>query len=337
MSNTTVLEFERPIIELRKRIIALREIEADTGTDLSASIDQLSAQADQLQVQIFASLTPWQRALLSRHPNRPYTLDYVDQLFTDWMELHGDRAGFDDAAIVCGLARFRGKPVVVVGQQKGRNTKENLKRNFGMPRPDGYRKALRIMQLAARFKRPILTFIDTPGAYPGIDAEERGQAEAIARNILEMSTFEIPVVCCVIGEGGSGGALALGVGNRVVMLENSIYSVISPEGCAAILWRDRAEGPRAAEALRLTASDCFRLGVVDQVIVEPAGGAHRDPSVAIAAVGDALAAHLDALSDLDGPALRADRYARYRRLGAFEEAVLADQQVDPTPSAQADA
>ena len=329
MSNTTVLEFERPIIELRKRITALREIESDTGTDLSASIDQLSRQADQLQAQIFANLTPWQRALLSRHPNRPYTLDYTAQLFTDWIELHGDRAGYDDAAIVCGLARFRGAPVVVIGQQKGRNTKENLRRNFGMPRPDGYRKALRIMQLAERFKRPILTFIDTPGAYPGIDAEERGQAEAIARNILEMSTFEVPVVCCVIGEGGSGGALALGVGNRVLMLENSIYSVISPEGCAAILWRDRAEGPRAAEALRLTASDCKRLGVVDQVIAEPAGGAHRDPSVAIAAVGDALAAHLDDLKALDGQALRADRYARYRRLGAFTEAAIAESKAAP--------
>lgn len=320
MSNTTVLDFERPIIELRKRIAALREIEADTGTDLSASIDQLTVQADQLRQQIFANLTPWQRALLSRHPNRPYFLDYVEQLFTDWMEIHGDRAGFDDAAIVCGLARLEGRPVVVIGQQKGRNTKENLKRNFGMPRPDGYRKALRVMKLAARFGRPILTFIDTPGAFPGIDAEERGQAEAIARNILEMATFEVPIVCCVTGEGGSGGALALGVGNRVMMLENSIYSVISPEGCAAILWRDRAEGPRAAEALRLTADDCARLGVVDEVIAEPAGGAHRDPATAIAAVGKALVTHLDELVGMSGSTLRADRYARFRRLGEFQEA-----------------
>lgn len=339
MSNTTVLEFERPIIELRKRIEALQEIESGTGADLSASIDQLTRQADLLQEQIFASLTPWQRALLSRHPNRPYTLDYIEQLFTDWMEIHGDRAGFDDAAIVCGLARLGGRPVAVIGQQKGRNTKENLLRNFGMPRPDGYRKALRVMKLAARFGRPIITFIDTPGAYPGIDAEERGQAEAIARNILEMSTFDVPIICCVIGEGGSGGALALGVGNRVIMLENSIYSVISPEGCAAILWRDRAEGPRAAEALRLTASDCLRLGVVDEVVGEPAGGGHRDPVTAIRSVGKALEAHLDDLVGRTGPELRADRYARYRRLGVFEEAHAglavpdsAEAPAEPTPT-----
>jgi acetyl-CoA carboxylase carboxyl transferase subunit alpha len=332
MSNTTVLEFERPIIELRKRITALLEIESDTGADLSASIDQLRRQADLLQRQIFANLTPWQRALLSRHPNRPYCLDYVEQLFTDWMEIHGDRAGFDDAAIVCGLARLNGRPVVVIGQQKGRNTKENLKRNFGMPRPDGYRKALRVMRLAARFGRPIITFIDTPGAFPGIDAEERGQAEAIARNILEMATFEVPIVCCVTGEGGSGGALALGVGNRVIMLENSIYSVISPEGCAAILWRDRAEGPRAAEALRLTASDCVRLGVVDEVIGEPAGGAHRDPKTAIAAVGAALQAHLDALVGSSGEALRNGRYERYRRLGEFQEADIEPPATEAAPA-----
>jgi len=332
MSNTTVLDFERPIIELRKRISSLREIEADTGTDLSASIEQLNSQAQHLQKQIFANLTPWQRALLSRHPNRPYFLDYVDQLFTDWLEIHGDRAGFDDAAIVCGLARFGGRPVVAIGQQKGRNTKENLERNFGMPRPDGYRKALRVMKLAARFGRPILTFIDTPGAFPGIDAEERGQAEAIARNILEMATFEVPIICCVTGEGGSGGALALGVGNRVVMLENSIYSVISPEGCAAILWRDRAEGPRAAEALRLTASDCLGLGVVDEVIREPAGGAHRDPAVAIAAVGKSLEMHLTELIGQSGSELRAGRYARYRSLGAFEEARTGPGVPEPAPS-----
>lgn len=324
MSQSTVLEFERPIVELRKRIDSLREIEADTGTDLSASIDQLSRQAEQLQSQVFATLTPWQRAQLSRHPDRPYALDYVKALFTDWVEIHGDRAGHDDAAIVTGFARLDGRPVAVIGQQKGRNTKENLKRNFGMPRPDGYRKALRVMALAARFGRPILTFIDTPGAYPGIDAEERGQAEAIARNILEMSTFEVPIICCVTGEGGSGGALALGVGNRVLMLENSIYSVISPEGCAAILWRDRAEGPRAASALRLTASDCLGFGVVDEVIEEPPGGAHRDPATALATVGAVLRRHLDEVRQLDGPALRADRYDRYRKLGAFTEAAPAE-------------
>ena len=321
------LEFERPIIELQKRIHSLREIERTTGADLSSAIEQLQGQADRLREQIFSALTPWQQALLSRHPARPYLLDFVSGLFTDWTELHGDRAGHDDSAIVCGMARFGETPVVVVGHQKGRNTKENLYRNFGMPRPEGYRKALRVMALANRFGRPILTFIDTPGAYPGLDAEERGQAEAIARNIMEMATFTVPVVCCVIGEGGSGGALAVGVGNRVLMMENSIYSVISPEGCAAILWRDRAEGPTAAAALRITASDCRRYGVVDEVIPEPPGGAHRDPEAAIAQVGASLRRHLDELLALSPAELAADRYRRFRDLGAFLETPA------PTPPA----
>ncbi len=314
-----VLEFERPIIELNKRIDALREIERSTGTDLSASIAQLRQQADRLEAQIFQELTPWQRTLLSRHPKRPYTLDYVDGLLTDWVELHGDRAGHDDRSIITGMGRLDGRPVAVIGHQKGRNTKENIVRNFGMPRPDGYRKALRVMQLAARFGRPILAFIDTPGAYPGIEAEERGQAEAIARNILEMSTFEVPVICAVIGEGGSGGALAIGVGNRVLMMENSIYSVISPEGCAAILWRDRAEGPRAAEALRITAGDCLGLGVVDQVVEEPRGGAHRDPEQTVQNLGAALRRHLAELDGLGPEELRLDRYRRFRKLGTVIE------------------
>ncbi len=317
-----VLEFEHPIMELDKRIDSLREIEESTGADLSASIAQLRTQSDKLRSRIFSALSPWQQAQLSRHPARPFALDYIDGLMTDWVELHGDRAGHDDQAIIGGLARFRGQPVVIVGHQKGRNTRENLRRNFGMPRPEGYRKALRLMQLAHRFRRPIMAFIDTPGAYPGIDAEERGQAEAIARNILEMASFEVPILCCVIGEGGSGGALAVGVGNRVIMLENSIYSVISPEGCAAILWRDRAEGPRAAAALRITAADCARLGVVDEVVPEPPGGAHRDPASAIASVGDALHRHLSELASLDGPQVRAHRYERFRRLGEIEEQVM---------------
>jgi acetyl-CoA carboxylase carboxyl transferase subunit alpha len=315
----TVLEFERPIIELNKRVEALREIERETGADLSASIEQLSLHAGLLQREIFAQLTPWQRTQLGRHPSRPYTLDYVERLFTDWTELHGDRAGHDDQAIVSGLCRFEGRPVVVIGHQKGRNTRENIKRNFGMPRPDGYRKALRVMKLAERYGRPIITFIDTPGAYPGVDAEERGQAEAIARNIMEMSTLRVPVIAVVIGEGGSGGALALGVGNRVLMLENSTYSVISPEGCAAILWRDRAEAPRAAEALRITATDCLALKVVDEVIGEPIGGAHRDPTAIAAAVGEALGRHLGALRELSVEALLDDRYRRFRALGAGVE------------------
>ncbi|NOY26083.1 MAG: acetyl-CoA carboxylase carboxyltransferase subunit alpha [Oligoflexia bacterium] len=322
-----VLEFERPLIQLEKRIGGLRQIERDSGADLSGAIEQLQHQADRLQRQIFASLTPWQRTLLSRHPGRPFTLDYVDQLCTDWTELHGDRAGHDDDAIVCGLARLRGHRVCIIGHQKGRNTRENLYRNFGMPRPEGYRKALRIMRLADRFGLPILTFIDTPGAFPGIDAEKRGQAEAIARNIMEMATFRVPVICTVIGEGGSGGALAIGVGNRILMLENAIYSVISPEGCAAILWRDRAEGARAAAALRITAMDCHQLGVVDQIVPEPPGGAHRDPAAAIDALGAALCQHLDDLCALGPDQLREDRYQRFRGLGAVQEDL--DQQAPP--------
>lgn len=314
-----VLDFERPLIELARRIDGLREVERMQGADLSASIHELERQAGRLQRQIFAALTPWQRALLSRHPARPYTLDYVKSWLTDWTELHGDRAGHDDAAIVGGLGVFRGRRVVLIGHQKGRNTKENVTRNFGMALPDGYRKALRLMGLANRFGLPVVTLIDTPGAYPGIDAEARGQAEAIARNIMEMSTFAIPIVCCVIGEGGSGGALALGVGNRVLMLEHSTYSVISPEGCAAILWHDRAEGPRAAEALRITSHDCHAFGVADEVVSEPPGGAHRAPEAAMRALGDAVERSLVALEALPPDSLRADRYERFRRLGAFEE------------------
>ncbi|MBM4366372.1 MAG: acetyl-CoA carboxylase carboxyltransferase subunit alpha [Deltaproteobacteria bacterium] len=314
-----VLDFERPLVELRRRIDGLRQAEAAQGIDLGASIKELERQADALARQILANLTPWQRTLLSRHPSRPYTLDYAAQWLGEAVELHGDRAGFDDQAIVGLVGEFRGRSIMLIGHQKGRNTKENVVRNFGMALPDGYRKALRLMRLAERFGLPIVTLIDTPGAYPGIDAEARGQAEAIARNIMEMATLAVPVVCCVIGEGGSGGALALGVGNRVFMLENATYSVISPEGCAAILWHDRAEGPRAAEALKLTAGDCLRLGVADALVDEPGGGAHRSPEGTIEALGNAVAAALDELSPLDGAALRAQRYARFRALGAFED------------------
>ncbi|MBX2798014.1 MAG: acetyl-CoA carboxylase carboxyltransferase subunit alpha [Myxococcales bacterium] len=322
-----VLDFERPVVELRRRIDQLRELQQENGVDLSASIAQLEVQASRLQQNIFGDLSPWQRTLLARHPARPYTLDYIDGLFDEWTELHGDRAGFDDHAIVGGTARFKtldpadafdGTPVMIIGHQKGRNTKENLFRNFGMARPDGYRKALRLMRLAERFSMPIVTFIDTPGAYPGIDAEARGQAEAIARNIMEMSTLKVPVVAIVIGEGGSGGALAIGVANRVMMLENSVYSVISPEGCAAILWRDRAEGPRAAEALRITASNCEELGAVDEVIPEMLGGAHRYVSETIASVGQALRRQLADLQSRSTEEVVQDRYDRFRRIGKFE-------------------
>jgi acetyl-CoA carboxylase carboxyl transferase subunit alpha len=314
-----VLDFERPLVELLGRIESLRAVQATQGTDLTPSIRDLERKAERLQRQIFASLTPWQRALLSRHPARPYTLDYAAGWLSDWTELHGDRAGHDDQAIVGGVGNFRGRPVVLIGHQKGRNTKENVLRNFGMAVPDGYRKALRLMNLADRFGLPVITLIDTPGAYPGIDAEARGQAEAIARNIMEMSTFRVPILCCVIGEGGSGGALAVGVGNRVLMLEHAIYSVISPEGCAAILWHDRAEGPRAAEALKITAHDCHQLGIADEVVPEPAGGAHRGQEATIRALGDAVERHLQSLEGLAPDALRADRYERFRRLGAVED------------------
>ncbi len=312
-----ILDFERPVIELYKRIDSLRALERDEGIDLSAAIAQLQEQAERLHAQVFSTLSPWQRAQLSRHPRRPYTLDYLDALFTDFDELHGDRAGHEDRAIVAGMARYKGHPVAVIGHQKGRNTKENILRNFGMPRPEGYRKALRIMKLADRFRRPIITFIDTPGAFPGVDAEARGQAEAIARNILDMSALEVPVICVVIGEGGSGGALAVGVGNRVLMLQNAIYSVISPEGCAAILWRDRAEGPRAAAALRITAEDCLRFGVADEVVPEPTSGAHRDPALAAAKLDEVLERHFRELLAMDPGSYRADRHDRFRRLGAL--------------------
>jgi acetyl-CoA carboxylase carboxyl transferase subunit alpha len=314
-----VLDFERPIIELQARIQQLRDLQGSDGVNLSASIEQLEQQSVRLQERIFRRLTPWQRTQLSRHPRRPYTLDYVEGLCQDWTEIHGDRAGHDDHALIGGLCRFRGRAVVVIGHQKGRNTKENLKRNFGMARPEGYRKALRIMKLADDFGLPIVCLIDTPGAYPGIDAEERGQAEAIARNILEMSRLRVPVIAVVIGEGGSGGALAIGVANRVLMLENSVYSVISPEGCAAILWRDRAEGPRAAEALKITAANCLDLGVVDEVVPEPGGGAHRAAAHTVQVVGDAIERHLSALESLGPEELRVDRYDRFRRLGPFLE------------------
>lgn len=314
-----VLDFERPILELHRRIAELRELQGADGVNLSASIVQLEDQADKLQQRIFGRLTPWQRTQLSRHPRRPYTLDYVDGLCSEFREIHGDRAGHDDRALVTGMARFNERPVVIIGHQKGRNTKENIVRNFGMARPEGYRKALRAMKLADDFNMPILCFIDTPGAYPGIDAEERGQAEAIAKNILEMSRLKVPVIAVVIGEGGSGGALAIGVANRVLMLENSVYSVISPEGCAAILWRDRAEGPRAAEALRITAADCHDLGVVDEVVAEPAGGAHRGTRATIEAVGETLTRHLAELDKIGVEGLRVARYERFRNLGSFLE------------------
>lgn len=311
-----VLDFERPLVELRRKIEGLRQL-GEQGAGMRDTLENLERQALRLQEQLFANLTPWQRTLLSRHPGRPNAEEYVRGWTTDWSELHGDRAGHDDQAILGGIGNFRGQNVVILGHRKGRTTKENVAYNFGMALPDGYRKALRLMRLGDRFGMPIITLIDTPGAYPGIDAEARGQAEAIARNIMEMFTFRVPIVACVIGEGGSGGALALGCGNRVLMMEHSVYSVISPEGCAAILWHDRAEGPRAAEALKLTAADCLRGGVADEVIREPDAGAHRSPADSIQRLGDAVQRHLQDLLPLGDDGLREQRYARFRALGAF--------------------
>jgi len=314
-----VLDFERPILDLEETIEGLRGLAGKGTIDVTEQIAELEAKASQLRSQVFADLGPYQRAQISRHPDRPYTLDYLAAEFEDFQELHGDRNFMDDPAIVGGFARFRGRRVMVIGHQKGRGTNDNIHRNFGMPRPEGYRKALRLMSLAERFNRPILCFIDTPGAYPGIGAEERGQAEAIAKNILVMSRLKVPILAIVIGEGGSGGALAIGVANRVLMLENAIYSVISPEGCASILWRDAAEAERAAEALRITAEDCVRLGAADAIVPEPLGGAHRDPASTMASVADAIAERLAEMDGLSGDELRDDRYDRFRSLG-----VLAD-------------
>ncbi len=309
--------FEAPLLELRRRI---EELEGDPqGSGHEREIERLQSELRQTTAEIYKNLNRWQKTLVARHAESPYTLDYVQYLMTDWLELHGDRAFGDDPAIVAGLASFRGRPVGIVGHQKGRSTKERILRNFGQPRPEGYRKALRLMKLAEKFRLPILSFIDTPGAYPGIEGEERGQAEAIARNLIEMAAIEVPIVVIVTGEGGSGGALALGVGNRVLMLEYAIYSVISPEGCAAILWKDQDRKADAAEAMRLTAPDLAELGVIDGVVPEPVGGAHAAPEETCRRVGDALEEALNELVRLKPTELVRDRYRKFRALGVFVE------------------
>lgn len=308
--------FEKPILELEQKI---EELAGLANPALDDEIARLREKLDEVRREVFSHLDPWQKTQVARHAHRPYTLDFVAGLLEDWIELHGDRRFSDDHAIVAGLGTFRGRPVAVVGHQKGRHTREKLLRNFGMPRPDGYRKALRVMQMGEKFGRPILTFIDTPGAYPGIDAEERGQAEAIAFNLREMARLRVPIVCTVTGEGGSGGALAIGVGNRVNMLEHSVYSVISPEGCASILWRDATKAPEMAQALRLTAPDLKQLDIVDEVVPEPPGGAHSDPRGTIDAVGRVLERQLDELAALGPEELVDDRYQRFRRIGKFTE------------------
>jgi len=312
-----VLDFERPVVELERQIDELLKL--DENDLLSTEIESLRQKARLLQREIFSDLKPWQKVQLSRHPGRPYTLDYVERLITDFVELHGDRLFADDESMVCGLGRFEDVPVAIVGHQKGRTTKENLRRNFGMPRPEGYRKARRIMKLAARFGRPILTFIDTPGAYPGPDAEERGQAEAIATNLEVMAGLPVPILAAVIGEGGSGGALAIGVADRLLMLEHSTYSVISPEGCASILWRDQGKATEAAEALRITADAIRALGVCDEVVPEPAGGAHRDPDAAAQSLGTALARGLAQLQAIPAGECAERRLRKYGAMGVWKE------------------
>jgi acetyl-CoA carboxylase carboxyl transferase subunit alpha len=314
---TVWLDFEKPVLELEQKIQELRDSASERGLGADGELDELERKAEAMRREIYANLTRYQRVQIARHPKRPYTLDYVERCFTDFRELHGDRHYGDDPAIVGGLAWFENRPVVLIGQQKGRDTKENLYRRFGMPNPEGYRKALRLMQLADRFHLPIVTLVDTPGAYPGLGAEERGQAEAIAVNLREMAVFEVPIVTIVIGEGGSGGALAIAVADRVLMFENSVYSVISPEGCASILWRDGKQGAKAAEALRLAAPDLQSLGIVDGVLPEPVGGAHRDWETAAATLKTALRENLDALSGVSGKELVRRRAERFRRIGVF--------------------
>jgi acetyl-CoA carboxylase carboxyl transferase subunit alpha len=314
------LEFEQPLLELETRIAALQA--EDDPIRARDEIARLEERLTRLRQRTYASLTAWQRTQLARHPKRPYTRDWCRLLFDDFTELHGDRRFGDDAAIVGGLARFEGRSVVVIGQQKGRDTREKIARNFGMPHPEGYRKAERLMELAARFNKPVLTFIDTPGAYPGVGAEERGQAEAIARNLKLMATLPVPMVAVITGEGGSGGALAIGMGNRVLMLEYGVYAVISPEGCAAILWGDAAKAPEAAEVMKVTAPDLLRLRVIDGIIPEPVGGAHRDWEAAAGNLKVALREQLAALAHLGPEALVADRYEKFRRIGAFEETAV---------------
>ena len=313
------LEFEKPIADLEKKIEELTLFTSNGDINLEEEILKLHKKSDQLRAEIYSRITPWQKAQISRHPNRPYTLDYIEAMMTDFVEMHGDRAFADDPAIVSGMAKLDGMPLTVIGHQKGRTTKEKIFRNFGMPNPEGYRKALRVMRFAERFRKPLLTFIDTPGAYPGIGAEERGQGESIARNLSVMSQLKTPILTVVIGEGGSGGALALGVADRILMLEHSTYSVISPEGCAAILWNNGAKASEAAELLKITAQDLFQMKVVDEVVEEPIGGAHRDPRRAAELLKEAVVRNLAEIRNVPFDDLLRQRYEKLRRIGMFDE------------------
>ena len=319
MSSGGSLDFERPILEIEAKIQELRELATSKGMDASRELESLERQAERMHAEVYSNLTAWQRVQLARHPKRPYTLDYIGAICDEFTELHGDRQFGDDRAIIGGMALLGGRQVLVLGHQKGRDVKENLARNFGMPHPEGYRKALRLMQMAGKFGRPIVTLVDTPGAFPGVDAEKRGQSEAIARNLREMVRIPVPIVVVIIGEGGSGGALAMAVGDRILMLENSIYAVISPEGCAAILWGDRAQAPRAAEALRLTAPDLASLGVIDRVVAEPKGGAHRDPAAIAETLRGVLCEELEHLSRLAPAELLENRFQKFMHMGVFAD------------------
>ena len=314
-----LLDFERPLVDLESRIIQIRELAAENGVDVSEEIRQLEARALQLRQEIFSSLSPSQRLQLARHPRRPSTLDYIQAMSDEWMELHGDRGGSDDLALVGGVARLAGQPVVMLGHQKGRDTKDNVARNFGMAAPGGYRKAMRLMEHANRFGMPILTFIDTPGAWAGMEAEHQGQGEAIAYNLRQMFRLDVPIICTVIGEGGSGGALGIGVGDRLLMFEHAVYTVATPEACAAILWKDSSKAPQAAMALKITAWDLKNLGILDQLLPEPIGGAHSEPMRAARTLKQALLQNLEELSGLTGGQRRQLRYQKFRNIGVFTE------------------
>lgn len=314
-----ILEFERPIVELEETIKELKKFSSERHIELSSEIEKLEAKLENLKKEIYGNLNAWQRIQIARHPQRLYTLDYINRIMTDFIELHGDRLFGDDKAIIAGFAKLEGEPLAIIGHQKGRDTKENIERNFGCAHPEGYRKALRVMRLAERFKLPIVILIDTPGAYPGIGAEERGQAQAIAENIQEMFGLRTPIICCVIGEGGSGGALGIGVGDRILMFENAYYSVISPEGCSAILWKDSSKVKEAAEALKLTSFDLLKFGIIDEIVPEPLGGVHKDPQLSCQNLKEALLKNLNTLKNFSLEELLKRRYEKFRKIGVFKE------------------
>jgi len=317
--TSTGLDFEKPILELERKIEELKKFSSSQKLDINSEIGKLEEKLDKVKKEVFSNLTPWQRIQIARHPRRPYTLDYISLMTSDFIEVHGDRVFSDDKAIICGFAKIDGEKAAIIGHQKGRDTKENLLRNFGSAHPEGYRKALRVMELAARFNVPIICLVDTPGAYPGIGAEERGQAGAIAYNLQEMFKLKVPVIVIVIGEGGSGGALGIGIGDKVYVLENSYYSVISPEGCAAILWKDRKKAPEAATVLKLTGEELLKLGVIDEIIKEPLGGAHRDPEQAAKNIKAVIKKYLAELKNIPKEKLIEQRYEKFRKIGVFSE------------------